>query len=207
MTSTTRKEEHIPLRDGGKLTLVHDWIAPEEREALYEQLATELPWRQESFKMGGWEVRQPRLTCFLGDPGARYTYSRRTFEPTPWTPTLKALRARLNAESPVDFNCALGNLYRDGQDAMGCHADNEPELGENPVIASLSLGGVRRFALYHQRKEVPRVVVDLPDGSLLWMTGTTQHFWQHKIAKTKRQVDPRINLTFRRIVMMDAPGL
>ena len=204
MESSTKapKEEHIQLEDGGGLILVREWICAEEREALYAQLAQELPWRQESFKMGGWEVRQPRLTCFLGDPGARYTYSRKTFEPSPWTPSAAALRARLNAESEAGFNSVLGNLYRSGQDAMGCHADDEPELGRNPLIASLSLGGVRRFALYHARKEVPRVVLDLPDGSLLWMTGTTQHFWRHKIAKTKRAVAPRINLTFRRIITL-----
>ena len=200
--SMTQHKEHITLEDGGALTLVHDWIAADEREALFDSLERELPWKQETFTMGGWEVSQPRLTCWLGDPGAHYTYSRRTFEPSPWTPTLAALKERLNRESPVHFNSALGNLYRHGQDSMGCHADDEPELGQNPVIASLSLGGVRRFALYHQRKEVPRVALDLPSGSLLWMTGTTQHFWQHKITKTKRDVAPRINVTFRRIVTL-----
>jgi alkylated DNA repair dioxygenase AlkB len=193
------QEEHIPLKDGGHLTLIHDWVPPEEAAGLFLALEHELPWRQETFKMGGWEVTQPRLTCWHGDPGAQYTYSRRTFEPSPWTPTLSGVRDRLNAESPVPFNSALGNLYRHGQDSMGCHADNEPELGDNPVIASLSLGGTRRFALHHHDKSVPRVALDLPDGSLLWMTGTTQHFWQHSVTKTKRQVTPRINLTFRAI--------
>ena len=98
------------------------------------------------------------------------------------------------------FNSVLANLYRDGQDSMGWHADKEPELGANPLIVSLSLGGTRRFLLRHKRKGVPGVDLDLEDGSLLWMSGTTQHFWRHAVPKTKRPVAPRINLTFRRIL-------
>ena len=193
------REEVLPLKDGGELKLVYNWIAPDESADLFRVLEEELPWKQETFKMGGWEVTQPRLTCWLGDPGATYTYSRRTFEPSPWTPTLERLRERLNAECDTPFNSALGNLYRHGQDSMGCHADNEAELGKNPTIASLSIGGTRRFVLHHQDKGVPRVAIDLPGGSLLWMSGTTQHFWRHQITKTKRHVEPRINLTFRHI--------
>ena len=153
--------------------------------------------------MGGWQVTQPRLTCWHGDPNARYTYSRRTFEPSPWTPALSTLRDRLNAEGPVTFNSVLGNLYRDGKDSMGCHADNEPELGADPVIASLSLGGTRRLSFHHNEKSAPRVSLDLEDGCLLWMTGSTQRFWRHSLPKTARKVPPRINLTFRKIIALD----
>jgi alkylated DNA repair dioxygenase AlkB len=192
-------EECTALEDGGHLRVVRGWVSLEDTAALYAALEAELPWRQETIRMGAREVLQPRLSAWLGDPDARYTYSRRTFEPEPWTPTLSALRDRLNGESEVPFNSVLANLYRDGQDSMGWHADKEPELGPNPLIASLSLGGTRRFLLRHRRKSVAGVDLDLDDGSLLWMSGTTQHYWRHSVPKTRRPVAPRINLTFRRI--------
>lgn len=193
-------EETVALADGGQLRHVHGWVSPDETAALFAALREELPWRQETIRMGAREILQPRLSAWLGDPDAEYTYSRRTFVPQPWTPTLRVIRDRLNSESEVAFNSVLANLYRDGQDSMGWHADKEPELGDNPVIASLSLGGTRRFLLRHRRKSAPGVDLDLDDGSLLWMSGTTQHFWRHSVPKTRRPVAPRINLTFRRIL-------
>ena len=193
-------EETTSLEDGGRLRLVRGWVSPVQAAALFRALEGEVPWRQETIRMGAREILQPRLSAWLGDPSARYTYSRRTFEPLPWTPTLAALVGRLNETSLVPFNSVLANLYRDGRDSMGWHADKEPELGKDPLIASLSLGGTRRFLLRHRRKSVAGVDLDLEDGSLLWMSGTTQHFWRHSVPKTKRPVAPRINLTFRRIL-------
>ena len=196
-------ETTTELADGGLLRVVQGWLSDEETWGMFRALEHEVPWAQETIRMGAREILQPRLTAWIGDPEARYTYSRRTFTPQPWTPTLQALRDRLNREADARFNSVLANLYRDGQDSMGWHADKERELGPNPLIASVSLGGTRRFLLRHQKKSAPGVGLDLEDGSLLWMSGTTQHFWRHAVPKTKRPVAPRINLTFRRILSED----
>jgi alkylated DNA repair dioxygenase AlkB len=152
--------------------------------------------------MFGKEVPQPRLTAWYGDPAAQYTYSGLTWEPRPWTPTLLDLRRRLEAATDARFNSVLLNYYRDGRDSMGWHADNEPELGAAPAIASLSLGASRRFRLRPYRGGLthPSFSLDLPTGSLLLMRGPTQQHWQHELPKTARPVGPRLNLTFRWIV-------
>jgi alkylated DNA repair dioxygenase AlkB len=159
--------------------------------------------------MFGRTMWQPRLLAYVGDPGTDYVYSRDRYEPEPWTKGLRRVRdlvvaaATGHAEPDVAGfrpNSVLCNLYRDGQDSMGFHADDEPELGERPVIASISLGAARRFVMRH-RGSGPSIKVefDLGHGSLLWMHGTTQEHWQHGLPKTRRAVGERINLTFRRI--------
>ena len=148
----------------------------------------------------GREVPSPRLSCWIGDPDAVYGYSGTRHSPHPWHPALQALRMRLRSELDVDFNSVLANLYRDGADGMGWHSDDETELGPEPVIASVSLGGVRRFVLRHRRDATRRLALDLPDGSLLLMRGATQRDYRHALPKTARAVEPRVNLTFRRIL-------
>ena len=134
----------------------------------------------------------------MGDAQAHYQYSGLSLSPQPWLPTVKAIRRKIEKRCCHRFNSVLINLYRDGKDSNGWHSDNEPELGENPVIASLSLGATRRFRLRHKyRKALAPYSIDLPHGSLLLMAGTTQQYWQHCLSKTARQVGPRINLTFR----------
>lgn len=183
---------------------VLDWapgfVPREQCRALYDALAAEIPWEQHRLKLFGREVPAPRLSAWIGDPGAAYTYSRVKFEPHPWPPALAALRARVAAACDAPFDSVLANLYRSGGDGMGWHADDEPELGPEPVIASLSLGGERRFALRHRERRHPKTELALSDGSLLVMRGPTQQFWQHAIPKTAQPVAARINLTFRRIL-------
>ncbi|KFN49413.1 hypothetical protein N790_05385 [Arenimonas malthae CC-JY-1] len=145
-------------------------------------------------------VDSPRLSCWIGDPGASYVYSRVRFEPRPWPQALAALRPRIDAAAGVAMNSVLANLYRDGRDAMGWHSDDEPELGPRPVIASLSLGGTRRFAFRHRHDPARKHAIDLPHGSLLLMAGDTQAEWKHALPRTARPVPARINLTFRRIL-------
>jgi alkylated DNA repair dioxygenase AlkB len=139
----------------------------------------------------------PRRVAWYGDPQANYTYSGLQHEPLPWTPLLAAIRQQVEAQVAAPLNAVLLNLYRDGQDSMGWHSDDESVLGRNPLIASLSLGGERRFDL--RRKGQGRIAhsLNLEHGSLLVMRGTTQHYWQHQVAKTRRPCAPRINLTFR----------
>ncbi len=146
--------------------------------------------------MFGRRIAIPRLTAWHGDPGAVYTYSGLRNEPRPWTPALAELRARLADRLGVRFTSVLLNWYRSGADGMSWHADDEPELGSEPTIASLSLGATRRFELKH-RADGERIAVPLDHGSLLVMTGETQHCWLHRVPKQPRIAGGRINLTFR----------
>lgn len=164
---------------------------------LLEELTHTIDWRQDWITIYGRSLPQPRLTAWYGDPGKSYTYSNITMHPVPWTPTLLTLKAKVDAIAGVSFNSVLLNLYRDGNDSMGWHSDDEPELGLNPTIGSLSLGGTRRFLLRHRFQKELKHQLELTSGSLLIMRGTTQQYWQHQVPKTKRPVLPRINLTFR----------
>jgi alkylated DNA repair dioxygenase AlkB len=191
----------FPLEDGGELLLLEGWLPPEEARRTFDALMREVPWQQKTISMMGRPVMQPRLVAWFGDPGAVYTYSGTRNDPLPWPPTLADLRSRVQETAEHPFNSVLANLYRDARDSMGFHADKEKELGENPIIASLSLGATRRFQLRHaKRKTAPGRDLPLTSGSLLIMRGTTQHFWRHGIPKETGPVGPRINLTFRWIL-------
>ena len=157
-----------------------------------------MAWEQRAIRIFGQEIPQPRLTAWYGDAAARYTYSGLAWEPRLWTPALLALRQRIETATGAHFNSVLLNHYRHGRDSMGWHADDEPELGPAPTIASLSLGATRRFRL-RPRAGLghPPFGLDLPSGSLLLMRGPTQQHWQHALPKTARPVAARLNLTFR----------
>lgn len=193
--------KRIALEDGGELLLFEEWLSPEEARHHEETLSREVPWEQKAISMMGKRVMQPRLVAWFGDPDAVYTYSGLRNEPLPWIPALSELRRRAERDSGALFNSVLANLYRDGRDSMGFHADAEKELGRDPVIASVSLGATRRFQLRYvgKKKAVPGHDIDLPGGSLLVMAGTTQRFWRHGVPKVAAPVAPRINLTFRRV--------
>lgn len=181
---------------GADLAFAPQWLAPDASVSLFERLMREIPWTTHRLRIFGREVDAPRRSCWIGDPGAGYTYSRTRFEPEPWPAVLRPVRARLEAEVGAHFDSVLANLYRDGRDSMGWHSDDEPELGPEPVIASLSLGGTRRFVLKHRRTDA-RHAIELPSGSLLLMHGATQRDWKHALPRTARPVAARINLTFR----------
>lgn len=187
----------LPLPDAD-LLFDHKFLPEVEATALLADLSAGVAWEQRTIRLFGQEFPQPRLTAWYGDAEARYTYSNLTWEPRPWTPTLLALRRRLEATTGARFNSVLLNLYRDGRDSMGWHADDEPELGPAPTIASLSLGATRRFRLRPRAGLAHSPLsVDLPSGSLLLMRGATQQHWQHALPKTTRSLGPRLNLTFR----------
>lgn len=172
---------------------------PDQARRLFTRLHAEIPWQQHRIRLFGREVDVPRLSCWCGDPDAVYTYSRVRYSPQPWTPALAELRDSVSALCGESYNSALCNLYRDGRDAMGLHSDNEPELGPEPSIASLSFGATRRFRLRHRHDPTLRLELDLEAGSLLLMAGATQRNYRHDLPRTARAVDARINLTFRRI--------
>jgi alkylated DNA repair dioxygenase AlkB len=169
-------------------------------EAVFAQLRDDTAWQQETILLWGKRIPQPRLTAWVGDADAAYTYSGLHLEPQPWPPLLTALRERVQAASGAAFNSVLLNLYRDGRDSMGLHSDDEPELGLRPVIASLSLGAEREILFRHKtRRDLKLLRLPLPSGSLLIMRGDTQRDWKHGIEKTRQPCGPRINLTFRQI--------
>ena len=163
----------------------------------FARLHAEIPWERHRLRLFGREVDSPRLSSWVGDADAVYTYSGTRFSPHAWTPTLSELRGILLARYGERCNSVLANLYRNGRDSMGWHSDDEPELGAAPVILSFSFGGVRRFRLRHRRDPRLRLELDLPSGSLLRMAGSTQRFYRHDLPKTARAVAPRINLTFQ----------
>jgi len=184
-----------------KVTFYKNFFNQEESDKFLQSLNDEIDWRQDKIRMYGKEIDLPRKTAWYGDKDKSYKFSGIRLDPEPWTPTLLQIKKRIENVAEVDFNSVLLNLYRDGSDGISWHTDAEPELGENPVIGSVSFGETRSFRFRHiYEKERKKVPVNLTHGSFLLMAGETQHFWQHQVTKTARKVEPRINLTFRVIV-------
>lgn len=183
--------------EGADVRYVPAAHAPADADALLRALHDEIPWQQHRLNLFGREVAAPRLSCWIGDPDATYVYSRARFEPLAWTPTVAALRDDLAARFGLRFNSVLANLYRDGRDSVGWHSDDEPELGPEPVIASLSFGAVRTFRLRTRATHTSALSLDLAHGSMLVMAGATQRRYQHALPKRAGVDAPRINLTFR----------
>ncbi len=190
--------ERIAL-PGAEVLYQAGWLPPAEAGALMQRLSHEIPWTQHRVRMFGRELPSPRLSAWIGDADAVYTYSRVRHQPAPWTPALAQLRERLQREFDAPFNSVLANRYRNGRDSMGWHADDEPELGPEPLIASISLGATRRMR-FRARDRSAAGAIDLADGSLLLMGGRTQTLYQHAVDKTRADSGERINLTFRRIL-------
>ena len=168
------------------------WVA--DHREVFDRLSKTIAWEQHDITLFGRTVPTPRLTAWMGD--AAYAYSGIVNQPVPWPDALTALRIRLAAELSVAFNSCLASLYRDGSDSMGYHSDNEPELGPEPTIASISLGARRRFVLRH-RMTREQWAWELGEGDLLVMRDESQRDYAHAVPKTSRLVGPRMNLTFR----------
>lgn len=166
-----------------------------ESSHYFEDLINNIDWKHEPIQIFGKMVMQPRLTSWHGDK--EVFYSGISMKPSPWTESLNEIKEKLEAKTKLKFTSALLNLYRDGNDSVGWHRDNEKELGKNPIIASISLGCSRTFFLRDYKNKKEKVSIDLENGSLLLMKGETQHFWEHSIPKRKRVTEPRINITFR----------
>ena len=171
-------------------------LEPARAADLFAVLRADIDWQQEHIVIFGQQRLVPRLVAWHGETQARYTYSGTAHEPRPWSAELLELRDLAETLTGHRYNRVLLNLYRDGRDGMGWHADDEPELGPEPVIASFSLGAIRRLKLRHRRSRTV-VELELGHGSLLSMAGQTQHHYVHAVPKTARPVGARINLTFR----------
>jgi alkylated DNA repair dioxygenase AlkB len=186
----------IPIEDG-ELALMPQLPLPLSNAEIFERLVAATAWRAETVTVYGKRHLQPRLTAWHGD--ASYTYSGLKLAPVPFTPLLQLIREAVEQATGRRFNSVLLNYYRDQRDSMGMHSDDEPELGPEPAIASLSFGATRTFILRHKRSK-RTVKLDLADGSLLLMAGYLQKNWLHGINKQTRPEKPRLNLTFRFIV-------
>lgn len=170
-----------------------------DADDLFARLKTEIQWQQEKIKLYGQVHDLPRLTAWYGDPDKTYTYSGIVVDSLPWTQSLLEIKGKIEEISGVTFNSVLLNRYRNGADSVSWHADDERELGENPVIGSVSFGEVRPFQLKHKTEDEKTKIL-LGHGSYLLMQGPTQRYWLHQIPKSKKILSERINLTFRRIV-------
>lgn len=195
--------------DNAQLWLFPNFIKSSQAQALFKHLQTEVQWQQDQLEMYGKSVDIPRLQAWFGEKDANYAYSGLTMKPLPWLPVLAKLEKSLTVQCQtiinnngdsraINFNSALANYYRDNNDAVGWHSDDEPELGINPIIASVSLGATREFKLKHKITS-EKLNIPLTSGSLLLMAGETQSYWQHAILRSKKVIAPRINLTFRQI--------
>ncbi len=169
----------------------------DKADTIFKELLNKTPWQQDNIMVYGKNHLQPRLTALYGNEGKPYSYSNIKMQPHHWTLLLQKIKFHIESQATTNFTTVLLNLYRNGNDSNGWHADNEKELGHNPVIASVSFGAERVFQLKHNTDKSLKKSIILEHGSLLIMKGTTQHFWKHQIPKTTKKVGSRINLTFR----------
>jgi alkylated DNA repair dioxygenase AlkB len=190
--------EKLELKNGW-IYYGKDFISPENKELLFQQLIQETPWSGGEIKIFGKSYEIPRKQAYMADVGQHYSYSGKSLNLLEWSPTVLALKQKIEVFCDADFNACLLNLYQDGSDSNGWHADNERELGRNPTIASLSFGETRFFDIQHIHTK-QKLRFPLESGSLLIMGGEMQHFWKHQIPKQKKINQPRVNLTFRKIV-------
>ncbi len=190
------KHIHVPDAD---VNLYPECFSPKESADFLYRLRSEIPWRQDYLNYYGRQVPLPRLTAWYGDPEKAYNYSHIHNRPRLWTELLRTIKTRVEAVSGAEYNSVLLNLYRSGRDSVSWHRDDEPELGDDPIIASLSFGAARVFQMRRLGRSTQQIDLQLTDGSLIVMGRGTQRFWEHRIPKTQEVVEARINLTFRYI--------
>lgn len=169
----------------------------QESADLMQKLKATIRWKQETIQMYGKLLNTPRLTAWYGENSKTYAFSGKKYDPDPWTPELLFIKHRVEQAAGIVFNSVLLNDYRNGSDSVAWHADDEPELGINPVIASVSFGQARRFDVRHKQDHKQKYSVELENGSLLIMKGDLQHNWEHQVPKSTKALNERINLTFR----------
>lgn len=186
------------LPKDGEALYYPNFLPRGESDVLLAKLLKEIKWKQEKVKMYGKMVNIPRLTAWYGSTDKDYTYSGIRMKPREWSETLPSIKKAVEEKAGSEFTSVLLNLYRNGEDAVGWHSDDERELGENPTIASVSLGTSRTFRFRHLEEKLVESI-ELTHGSLLIMKGETQAKWEHEVPRKKGILKPRINLTFRLI--------
>ncbi|MFC4721088.1 alpha-ketoglutarate-dependent dioxygenase AlkB family protein [Geojedonia litorea] len=198
MNRISNEKKHLILPDA-EVIYIPEFYSFEKERYYFKVLKTTVKWQQDNIKVFGKIHKQPRLTALYGENNQTYSYSNIEMKPKPFIKVLQEIKNDIENITKHDFTTVLLNLYRDGNDSNGWHADNEKELGKNPVIASLSLGEARWFHFKHRVISNEKYKLLLEPGSLLVMKGRMQHHWLHQIPKTKKVIDERINLTFRKI--------
>jgi alkylated DNA repair dioxygenase AlkB len=193
------EEKTIFKLPNAELLYIEKFYDLETANCYFEILKDTIKWQQDDISIFGKTYKQPRLTALYADNEKPYSYSNITMKPHQFTTELSQIKTDIEQEIMHNFTTVLLNLYRDGNDSNGWHADNEKELGQNPIIASVSFGETRPFHLKHRDIKEERHKIDLHHGSLLVMKGEMQQYWLHQIAKTKKTIGERINLTFRTI--------
>lgn len=207
-------QEYIELKDA-KIVFVPQFFTPSVSDQILTNLTENIAWQQGEITLFGKKILEPRLSAWYGDEGKTYTYSSKKQEPLPWYETLIFIKTEIekvllqtytdffetqNTPSVLSlFNSVLCNFYRNGNDSMGFHSDDERELGKNPLIASVNFGETRRFLIRRKDDKTLKHELLLSHGSLLIMGGAMQHYWQHAVPKEPRRIKPRVNLTFRHI--------
>lgn len=193
------KEKKVLKLPNAEVVYIPDFYSIDKSNYYFEILKENIEWQQDYITIFGKTHKQPRLTALYADNNLPYTYSNITMNPKILTEELLEIKLDIEHKVHHEFSSILLNLYRNGNDSNGWHADNEKELGENPVIVSLSFGASRMFHFKHRKLLDQKHKLILEHGSLLLMKGEMQHFWLHQIPKTKKDVGERINLTFRTI--------
>ena len=194
-----KSQTHVLKLFEADVEYLSDFIESDTGWYLYQQLLQQTEWQQDRLTVYGKQYLAPRLSCWFGESWMNYSYSNHTMTASPLTPLLTDIKLRVEKQSGDSFNSVLVNYYRDGQDSNGWHSDDEPELGDKPIIASVSLGAVRDFHLRHKSDRSLKHTMPLEHGSLLMMRGSTQSCWQHHIPK-RAKAGGRINLTFRTLI-------
>jgi alkylated DNA repair dioxygenase AlkB len=183
--------------DGAELLYIPQFYDKLKSDMYFQQIISNVEWKQDFIKMYGRELPLPRLSAWYGDSNKPYTYSGITLKPKTWTPELTEIKTEIEKQAGVNFTSVLINRYRDGQDYVGWHTDAEKELGENPTIGSINFGATRKFQLRRIDNHKEKIELELKHGTLLIMRGETQLYWQHQVPKTNRPIGERLNLTFR----------
>ncbi len=189
-------EPKITKIKNGEYLYIENFFTNIESDLFFKDLYSNIEWKQEKMNMYGKIIPFPRLTSWYGNNDKPYTFSGITLKPKNWTNSLLKIKQKVDLKSNNSFNSVLLNLYRDGNDSISWHTDEEKELGLNPIIASVNFGATRKFQLRH-KTTIEKIEIELKHGSLLIMQGELQHYWQHQVPKTKKKVGNRINLTFR----------
>ena len=199
MNLFSEEKQHFKLPNA-ELIYIPNFFTKQKSNTFFDTIKSETNWQQDDITIFGKTYKQPRLTALFGDSNQSYSYSNIVMHPQPFSQSLLRIKNKVEENSKHNFNTVLANLYRDGNDSNGWHADNEKELGQNPIIASISFGEARPFHFKHRHIKEERHKLNLEHGSLLLMKGEMQHYWLHQIAKTKKQIGERINLTFRTLL-------
>ncbi|WP_339894871.1 alpha-ketoglutarate-dependent dioxygenase AlkB [uncultured Algibacter sp.] len=187
---------NLNLKDA-EVTYYPNFFNINDADNYFTNLLKYIKWKQDTITVFGKTHLQPRLTAFYANNENTYKYSNIVMLPNAFEGGLLKIKNEIETELNIKFTSCLANLYRDGNDSNGWHSDNEKELGENPIIASVSLGAQRVFHLKNKTDKALKTKLILQHGSLLLMQGETQTNWLHQIPKTKKNIGKRINLTFR----------